>query len=73
MHAIYIYIYIYTSAAGKFVNPSECSIFLHKYDSKHHDQVLKVDIENPIKQCETKIFSLSIIYSENDPVLRICV
>ncbi len=39
------------SAAGKFVNPLEFSIFLHKYDPKHNQifaQVLKVDKENPI-------------------------
>ncbi len=60
-----IYIYIY-SAAWKFVNPLEFSIFLHKYDPKHNQifaQVLKVDKENWIKTNETKIFSLSFIYS----------
>ncbi len=38
------------------MNPSECSIFLHKYEPKHNDQVLKVDIENPIKQMRQKYF-----------------
>ncbi len=59
----YIYIYIY-SAAWKFVNPLELSIFLHKYDPKHHQtfaQVLKVDKENPIKQMR-QIYIYFIIY-----------
>ncbi len=53
------------SAAGKFVNPLEFSIFLHKYDPKHNQifaQILKVDKENPIKQMRQKYF-LSFIYS----------
>ncbi len=29
-------LYIYISAAWKFVNPLEFSIFLPKYDPKHH-------------------------------------
>ncbi len=47
------------SAAGKFVNPLEFSIFLHKYDPKHNQiftQVLIVDKENPIKQMRQKYF-----------------
>ncbi len=42
-----------------FVNPLEFSIFLHKYDPKHHQifiQVLKVDKENQIKQVREKYF-----------------
>ncbi len=73
---IYIYIYIYIqyidiySAAGKFVNPLEFSIFLHKYDPKHNQifaQVLKVDKENPIKQMRQKY----LFIQENDPILHI--
>ncbi len=58
----HIYIYIYS---GKFVNPLEFSIFLHKYDPKHNQifaQVLKVDREHN-QTNETKIYSLSFIYS----------
>ncbi len=56
---VYIYIYTYThSAAGKFVNPLEFSIFLYK--------VLKVDRENPIKQMR------HLFIQENDPILHIC-
>ncbi len=60
----FLHMHIY-SAAWKFVNPLEFSIFLHKYDPKHHQifaQVLKVDKENPIKQMR-QIFSLPFIYS----------
>ncbi len=70
---LYIYyIYIY-SAAGKFVNPSECSIFLHKYDSKHHDQVLKVDIENPIKQWDKNIFFVNYLFRKWSSFTYLCV
>ncbi len=84
---IYIYIYIYIknisislfpyiySAAGKFVDPLEFSIFLHKYDPKHNQiftQVLKVDKENPIKQMRQKYFICHLFIQENDPVLHIC-
>ncbi len=51
------------SAAWKFVNPLEISIFLHKYDPKHNqifEQALKVDKENPL------------FIQENDPILHIC-
>ncbi len=63
---IYTHTHIY-SATGKFVNPLEFSIFLHKYDPKHNQifaQVLKVDKDNPIKQMRHKYF-LSFIYSGN--------
>ncbi len=34
---MYVYVCMYTySAALKFVNPLELSIFLHKFDPKHH-------------------------------------
>ncbi len=41
------------------MNPLYFSIFLHKYDPKHHQifiQVLKVDKENPIKQMRQKYY-----------------
>ncbi len=44
-------------AAWKFVNPLEFSIFLHKYNPKHHQiftQGLKEDKENPIKKIRQK-------------------
>ncbi len=68
------YIYIY-SAAWKFVNPLEFSIFLHKYDTKHYQifaQVLKVDRENPIKQIRQKYFLCHLFIQENYPILHIC-
>ncbi len=61
-----VYIYIYThSAARKFVNPLEFSIFLHKCDPKHIQifaQVLKVDKENPIKQIRQKYFIVIYLF-----------
>ena len=49
-------IHIY-SAAWKFVNPLDFSVFLHKYDLKHDQiftQVLKLDKVNPFKQMRPK-------------------
>ncbi len=49
------------SAAWKFVNPLVFSIFLHKYDPKHHQiftQVLKVDKVNSNQINETQIYLL---------------
>ncbi len=68
------------SAAGKFVNPLECSIILHKYDPKHNQifvkkkkkKVLKVDRENPIKQMTQKYFLCHLFIQENYPILHIC-
>ncbi len=63
------------SAAWKFVNPLEFSIFLHKYDPKHNQifaQILKVDKENPIKQLRQKYFLFHSFIRENDPILHIC-
>ncbi len=63
------------SAAWKFVNLLQFSIFLHKYDPKHHQiftQVQKVDKENPIQQMRQK-YSLRHLFSEKyDPLLPIC-
>ncbi len=62
------------SAAWKFVNPLEFSIFLHKSDPKHNQifaQVLK-DKENPIKQMRQKYFLCHLYIQENDSILHIC-
>ncbi len=71
MHAIYIY--IYTQCCWKVSAGTECSIFLHKYDSKHHDQVLKVDIENPIKQWDKNIFFVNYLFRKWSSVMYLCV
>ncbi len=66
---LYIYIYI---AAWKFVNPLQFSIFLHKYDPKHHQiftQVLNVDKENPIKQMRQKNLC-HLFIEKNDPLSK---
>ncbi len=64
------------SAAWKFVNPLEFSIFLYKYDPKHHQifiRVLKVDRE-PNQTSERKILSLSFIYWDKwSSVTYLCV
>ncbi len=58
------------------MKPLELSIFLHKYDPKHHHifiQVLKVDKENRIKQVREKYFLCNLFIEKNDAVLHICV
>ncbi len=62
------------SAAWKFVNPLEYSIFLHKYDPQLQifAQVLKVDKENPIKQMRQKYFLCHLFTQENGPIMHFC-
>ncbi len=51
------------STTGKFVNPLEFSIFLHKYDPKHNQIFAKVLKENPIKQMTLKYFLVIYLFS----------
>ncbi len=60
------------SAAWKFVNPLEFSIFLHKYDPKHHQKSWKYTKRTESKKWEKN--TLSFIYWDKwSSVTYLCV